>query len=366
MITLLILACLALAPAATSPVVVGPGSGRIVLTDVNRDGHADLITQHLLQKRVEVRLGNGRGQFERSSPIAFNFQPGPIALGDLSGDGIQDLAMATRHDDQEYVSILLGNGKGGFGPPTSYRTNNAQKLYKPILYLADLNEDGRLDVVTASGRRNSIEILLGDGRGRFIAAPAVTMESGASLYSFEIGDIDGDGHLDVVSGSDTGSLFVHRGNGKGGFATGTRVGVTVAADPRIAAVADVNDDRRTDVVLAHGRSEIVTVVLNQGGNRFTAQRLRVGQPAWAVTIADVNRDKRSDLIATAVDQNRPFASKIVVLYGNGASFAPAPGSPFPAGPGAYYLASADVDEDGKLDFAASSFESNAVTLLLGR
>jgi hypothetical protein len=66
-----------------------------------------------------------------------------------------------------------------------------------------------------------------------------------------------------------------------------------------------------------------------------------------------------DLVAATVDS-------VTVLLGDGRGYAPAPGSPFSAGPGAYNLGVGDVNHDGKLDVAASSFEGDAVTLLLGR
>jgi hypothetical protein len=89
-------------------------------------------------------------------------------------------------------------------------------------------------------------------------------------------------------------------------------------------------------------------------------------PAFAVVVADVNRDNRADLLAATVSVTAPFESRIVVLLGDRHAFVPAPGSPFRAGPGAYKLTVGDVNEDGKLDVAASSFEGNSVTLLLGR
>jgi hypothetical protein len=68
-----------------------------------------------------------------------------------------------------------------------------------------------------------------------------------------------------------------------------------------------------------------------------------------------------------VDHTNPFRSRIVLLLGDGrGGFSQATGSPFPVGLGAYNIAVRDVNEDGKLDVAASSFESDGVTILLGR
>src|SRR5215510_8622801 len=66
-------------PAPGSPVVVGEGSGKLVLADVNGDGRLDLVTSHLLRRLVTVQIGDGTGRFAAAagSPIVLGFQPGP-------------------------------------------------------------------------------------------------------------------------------------------------------------------------------------------------------------------------------------------------------------------------------------------------
>jgi hypothetical protein len=126
-------------------------------------------------------------------------------------------------------------------------------------------------------------------------------------------------------------------------------------------LADLNGDQRLDVVISHG-SNLLSVLLNNGNGIFApvaASPYNLGSQAFAVVVVDLNRDKIPDLVAATVNS-------VTVLLGDNHGFVPAPGSPFRAGPGAYNLAVGDVNEDGKLDIAASSFDGNAVRLLLGR
>ena len=138
----------------------------------------------------------------------------------------------------------------------------------------------------------------------------------------------------------------------------------------MAAIADLNTDGHTDLVISHARKNILSILLKSGTGAFTLQQgppISLQAPASEVVAMDVDRDKTVDLVATLVDMTAPFASKIVVLSRRWARRIPsAPGSLFPAGTAAYRLAVGDVNEDGKVDIASSSFESDAVTLLLGR
>ena len=97
-------------PAPGSPVKVGPGSGGLVLADVNRDGHLDLITQHLLYRNVAVQLGDGKGRFAPAgkSPMKLDYEPSAIAVADVNNDTILDLGIASRRQRQRIRPHLPG------------------------------------------------------------------------------------------------------------------------------------------------------------------------------------------------------------------------------------------------------------------
>jgi hypothetical protein len=344
---------------------VGVGSGEVFLTDLNRDGHLDLLTKHLLTKRISIRLGDGTAHFGAASEIRLDYEPGAIQLGDLNEDGIPDLAIASREGNRELIHIFLGSGDAHFKEAANspVEVSASFEFYKPTLYFTDANEDSKLDILTANGRRNRIELLLGDGRGGFSRHSMVDLEPAGDMYTFAVGDLDGDGHQDIVTSLDDGAagrVTVVIGDGTAHFRRLGGLSLNVSIAPRIGLVADLNGDNRLDLVITHGRSRSVDVLLNRGNGRFEfapSSPYTAGGEANATLSADVNRDGIPDLIAASVNS-------VTLLLGSANGFTNAVGSPFPAGPGAYKLAGGDLNEDGGMDFVASSFESDAVTLLL--
>lgn len=367
-------------PAPGPPVMVLRGSGPILAADINQDGHLDLITKHLTNRTVSVLPGDGQGHFVLSPThsLPLDFEPAMIALGNLNHDDLPDVAMASQDHGYENVRVCLGKSGGGFQPASrAIPIRPAARGYKPVLRFLDVNEDGNMDLVSANARRNAIELLLGDGSGNFTPGTSISLESGTNIYAFELEDINTDGHLDLVVTANTdpprpapGRLTIRPGNGKGLFADRGSP-LLVSPEARVVALADLNGDRQTDVVLAHGRRNFITILLNKGGGRFenysATNLVDVGLPAFAVVARDLNGDQQVDLAIATVSDQKPFETKIVVLLGNGrGEFTPMAGSPFSAAPGGYTLVAADFDEDGKLDLAASSFESNTVTILLAQ
>jgi hypothetical protein len=354
-------------PADASPFDVGGPSGQVLLADVDDDGHLDLLTRHQQARAIRTHLGDGRAHFATTTtPVALDFAPGDMSMGDVNGDGIFDLVVTA--SDRDVVDVLLGNAKAGFrhakGTPFAV-TKRVYPYNKRSLHLVDVDGDGHLDIVTGNRRgQYAFAVLLGNGQGRFARGPVLTVAPAQEGYTLAFGDVDGDRDIDAVtavSSPKAGRLDVHLSNGRGAFRRLRDAVVSLPAPYQIEALADVNSDRRPDLVLSH-RGARLSILLNRGAGRFaqaTGSPISLAKRPFSVAIADLNQDRHVDLVAATVDS-------VTVLLGNGRAFPRAGRSSFRAGPGAYNVTIGDVNADERPDVLASSFESNGVTVLLGR
>ncbi len=361
------------APAPGSPIAVKGGPGNVVFGDVNKDDKPDLVVASGRDRAIIVLLGQGDGRFraEPDKAIKLPDAPSDMVLRDLNGDGNLDLAI-TSHDSYG-VMFLTGDGAGGFALAANSPIvmHDGQRPHTHGLDVGDLNGDGKIDVATVNSEPgNSVSVAFGDGRGGFTRAPGSPFAVGPSPYPGSLGDINGDGNLDIISTTTDRSktreqvsreLTVLAGDGKGAFRR-SQVALKTA-HPWFVLVCDVNGDRKPDLLVTHAEARELSVLLGDGRGGFAETKgspFDLGHAAWQITAVDVNRDNKVDVIAAAGDGLR-------VMLGDGqGSFQPAPGSPFPAGKGAWRLAVGDMNGDGKVDVATSNLESDSVTVLLGR
>lgn len=352
-----------------SEIITRPQSGVMVLEDINGDGRLDLVVQHLLERRVALHLNLGEGRFQQPIIIEHELEPGTITLGHWNDDKLPDLAIASKNHDtgDEFVYVLLAQRDGRFLAPQSsrYRVGHSANGYKPFLKVADINGDGRDDIVTASARRDSIEILLGQGDGLFAPAAAVALYD-AEYHTFDLADVNADGHLDLIiasQGNEGGKdgLAVHAGDGRGGFAPARPIDGDLLPAPRLLAASDVNHDSRPDIILGHVDTSRLSILLSQRDGSFVpapGSPFAVAAQAFAVAVDDANGDGRADIFAATADS-------VSVLLSADNRLGPAAGSPFTVRPGAYNIVAGDLTGDGKTDILASSFDGESATMITG-
>jgi FG-GAP-like repeat len=260
--------------APTSPIVMKlgqhPHTHGLAVADINRDNKIDLITCNNADNDISVALGDGRGNFTRV-PQSFPVGPSPypFGVGDVNNDGWPDIvatATATGPSRREQLpfsralTLLLSDGKGGFSPhQLPIRTGEPW-----FAAIADLNGDGRPDIVATHHEINAMTVMLGDGRGGFTEANGSPFDFGVSLFHLIIADVDRDGRMDVVAVSGA-SVRVLLGDGRGGFKPAASIPVGPGAW-RIAA-ADLNGDGAVDLVTSNSEGNSVSVLLGRVASR---------------------------------------------------------------------------------------------------
>ncbi|HEY7910977.1 MAG TPA: VCBS repeat-containing protein [Blastocatellia bacterium] len=185
-------------PAEGSPVRAGRHPYDVVsINDVNADGKLDLITPNIHANGVTVMLGDGRGRFAASngSPFPLGPRPGYVAVEDVNGDGKLDI-VAT-HDDDPLVAVLFGDGRGGFQPAPYSPLRTPHTVWGTAL--ADMNRDGRKDIVLASPLGHGLLVMLGDGKGGFEPAASGLIPAGKLTNYVALGDFNNDGRPDIVA-----------------------------------------------------------------------------------------------------------------------------------------------------------------------
>jgi len=358
-------------PASGSPISV-PGASNIIIGDVNNDRKPDLLVARGKNRSIAILFGKGDGQFAAAAnSINMTHPPNELGVGDVNLDGKLDVAVATH--DSYGVMLFLGDGRGGFisspGSPVVMRTGDHPHTHG--LALADVNRDNKLDLVTVNSTDNDVSVAFGDGRGGFTRAPRSPFPVGPSPYPFAVGDVNGDGQLDIVAtATATGPMRAQQlplsraltlllADGGGGFRASQlplRTG-----EPWFAVISDINGDRKPDVVVTHHEMNQLTVLLGDGRGGFveaTGSPFDFGGKAFHTAVADVNRDGKMDVVAAGGDSVR-------VMLGDGrGGFTQGPA--VRTGPGTWRLDLADVNGDGKPDLVTSNIESETVSVWLAR
>ena len=349
--------------AAGSPLLAdGPHSEAIA--DLNRDGKLDLAVAHADGTTISIFLGDGAGGFGSPAPVSVGNGPLSIAVGDVNRDGKLDLAVANGGSDS--ISILLGNGLGGFQPAGQPIPMADAPWYVAI---GDLNKDARLDLVVAhvgSGMpfvpSTNLSILLGDGKGGFAQPPGSPITVGEVPYGVEIADFDGDDKQDLaVANQFDDFVSILLGNGTGQFAPAPVSPIVVGSGPSWLASADFDHDNNADLAVAVSSGKIA-VLLGDGAGGFAdapGSPISFRNP-HNMRAVDFDRDGELDLGVDTL-----WNDSFNVLLGDGhGSFQPASTTPVQDGP--LSMAVGDLDRDGKPDVAVGNYFGDSVSVLLNR
>jgi len=322
-----------------SPVAyaVGGYPQGVLTADFNNDNVPDLAVANSSSSTVSALLGNGDGTFQTAKNSATGVHPRSLAVGDFDGDGKSD-DIATVNDGD--VSVLLGNGDGTFAlkqtlnlPAVAVPDNVGDLPQNPLsVAVGDLTGDGLLDLavtghtsfVTKNGPytytdywgnqttyynyqthdNGHVNVLVGDGAGKFTAptAAGVQLLQGSYPISAVLKQLDGQPGLDLaIANLYSSNVQVLSGNNAGGF--GAPVDHSTGWNPNSVLTGDVNGDGITDLVTAN--YNYASVLLGNGsagvgdGTFQTAQNTALGAYPASVAVGDINADGKLDLVTSS-------------------------------------------------------------------
>ena len=239
-------------------------AGRERRTDVAASGHPDLVLRRAEDKTGWVLPTGGLLRLARPARISGGWSGSETVLSpDLTSDSLADLLVR----DQEGVTrIRPGTGRGGFAPPVE--STRRFVGYARLTAVGDLDGDGHNDVVARSSESGRLFRFAGNGEGGFARPVQVGTGFGAYDLLAGAGDLTGDGRRDLVARDADGRLFVHPGDGKGGLGVRARVPGSWGGYDTITGYGDFNRDGRGDLVVRRASDGAAFVFPSRGDGTF--------------------------------------------------------------------------------------------------
>ncbi len=278
-----------------------------VAADFNNDGIPDLAAVSQLYDLVTVMMGTTptgatSPVFDPPLDFATGTNPSWVAAGDVNGDGKPDLVTAA----PDAISVLIDTAAEGATAPSFQDKVDLPHTGETFgLALGDFNSDGRLDIAVVDTTSNTVSVYLNTTSGVTTFAAPVPFPTGMSPFAVAVRDLDGDHRPDIVVaniGADTVSVLMNTtpmGASAPSFAA--KVDLPTGMRPYAVALGDLNRDGHPDIVVADETSNAISILLASGGAFAAKIDVPVGNSPHGVRLADLDGDNAPDLIVSNSD-----------------------------------------------------------------
>ncbi|CAF0742600.1 unnamed protein product [Adineta steineri] len=335
----------------------------VTIADIDKDGHLDIVFINYNGGSVGIFFGYGKGNFstQKLYSLGNGSHPYSIVVSDLNNDGQSDIIIPNSGTGN--VVILSGYDNSTFTSQQTYRTKDLSNPQS--IAVGDVNNDKRLDVIVVNYLGNNVDIFLGLGNGTFTSYASYATGTSSNPHSVAVGHFNDDKWLDIVvanSGSNNIGIFLGYGNAT--FSSQTTYSTGNSSQPYAVAIADFNNDKRLDIVVAnYGTNNLGIFYGNNDGTFLSQQTMSTGPfslPRYVV-VGDFNNDSRWDI---AVINYGPDSLGIFLGYDNG-TFSNQTTYFTGLGAGPYSAAVGDLNNDGIQDIIVTVYYSRAVAIFLG-
>lgn len=349
-------------------VKTGSRPSAVAIADLNGDGKNDVALTTTYNNdpandaTLFIFLQDQAGQLQPPVKYYIGGSPESIAIGDVNGDGKNDVVVGNSNINQ--IGVFTQNATGTFDPVAIYPTANGR-----FVKTGDFNNDGKSDVVAMGWGSNSVDVFLQNSSG-LLSAPATYAVNHGGYDEVETGDVNGDGLTDIIVMSGQGYAVSNIGVllQQPGGSISAPVYYDLGGDELMhgVAVGDINGDTLNDIVVSYGGNKPTSFVgafqQNSSGNLNPA----VSYPSYdipeSIEVGDVDGDGKKDVITVHGGWNK---LGVYVQAGDGILLTEdLYDIPYASHYNPQGLAVGDVNEDGAADAVIADY-NNGLVLLYG-
>jgi hypothetical protein len=356
----------------TIKIKVGNAPGSVEAADFNQDNYPDLAITSETDSSVTILLGNGKGGFTMAgnSPFFAGSIPNDICIADFNKDRNLDLAFANH--ERKYLTVLAGDGKGNFtqAKNSPYPTEGIPHVHG--IATGDFNNDGWLDFVTDSWGNDQVEVLFGDSLTYFGRQRKFFKVGKRPYQRLRAADLNGDSIADIVTtNTESNNTTILLSDSKGSFKEAVGSPFACGDNPFGIAIGDINADGKPDLAIINSPSSMaegkgkdgLTVLVNEGTGKFTmlnGSPFQAGQNPNRIALGDVNGDGINDIATSDYEGNKIY---LFIMDNAGHQLT---GKAIPTGLHPKGIAIADLNSDRKADIVVCNNADNNITIIWGK